>query len=168
MVYPHTMNHVGITVSDIDAGVKWYQELFGCTILMEPVATEEDGSYFAEIVADIFGAGFEKMMLAHLITGDGVGIELFQFCKPKSERPEDNFEYWKTGIFHICMTDPDIEDMAKRIDQSGGKQRSKVWLLWPDKPYKVCYCEDPWGNIIEISSHSYVQTWSNFLQPHKP
>lgn len=168
MVYPHTMNHVGITVSDIDAGVKWYQELFGCTVLMEPVATEEDGSYFAEIVADIFGAGFEKMMLAHLITGDGVGIELFQFCKPKSERPEDNFEYWKTGIFHICMTDPEIEDMAKRIDQSGGKQRSKVWLLWPDKPYKVCYCEDPWGNIIEINSHSYEQIWSNYALPHKP
>ena len=168
MVYPRTLNHVAITVTDIDAAVKWYQKLFGCTVMMAPITAGDDGGHFAEITADIFGAVFEKMMLAHLTTGDGVGIELFQFINPKSVRTEDNFEYWKTGIFHICMTDPEIEDMAKRIDQSGGKQRSKVWLLWPDKPYKVCYCEDPWGNIIEISSHSYVQTWSNFLQPHKP
>ena len=70
----------------------------------------------------------------HLATGDGVGIELFQFANPKSERREDNFEYWKTGIFHICLTDPEIETLAKRIDESGGKQRSKVWKLWPDNP----------------------------------
>ena len=79
-----------------------------------------------------------------------------------------NFEYWKTGIFHICLTDPEIETLAKRIDESGGKQRSKVWKLWPDKPYKVCYCEDPWGNIIELSSHNYEQTWSNYDRPHQP
>ena len=44
---------------------------------MAPIAAEEDGGYFAEIVADIFGPGFERMKLAHLATGDGVGIELF-------------------------------------------------------------------------------------------
>ena len=108
------------------------------------------------------------MKLAHLATGDGVGIEIFEFSNPKSVLPEDNFEFWKAGIFHICLTDPEIEKLAKRIDESGGKQRSKVWKLWPDKPYKVCYCQDPWGNIVELSSHSYVQTWSNYDQPHKP
>ena len=168
MVYPRNINHVCITVTDIDAAVKWYQDLFGCTVIMAPIAAADDGGYFAEIIEDIFGPGFGEMKLAHLATGDGVGIELFQFANPKSERREDNFEYWKTGIFHICLTDPEIETLAKRIDESGGKQRSKVWKLWPDKPYKVCYCEDPWGNIIELSSHSYEQTWSNYDRPHQP
>ena len=81
---------------------------------------------------------------------------------------ENNFEFWKTGIFHICVTDPEIELLAERIGKTGGRQRSKVWKLWPDKPYRVCYCEDPWGNVVEISSHSYEQTWANYYNAHKP
>jgi catechol-2,3-dioxygenase len=29
------------------------------------------------------------------------------------------------------------------------------------KPYKAVYCEDPFGNIIEIYTHSYEQIWSS-------
>ena len=29
-----------------------------------------------------------------------------------------------------------------------------------DKPYRMVYCEDPFGNIIEIYSHSYELTYS--------
>lgn len=30
--------------------------------------------------------------------------------EPKAERRiEDNFEYWKSGFAHICITDHDIE-----------------------------------------------------------
>jgi len=43
-----------------------------------------------------------------------------------------------------------------------------VWKLFSNKDYKVCYCRDPWGTIIELSSHSYLQTWSNFEEQHKP
>jgi catechol 2,3-dioxygenase-like lactoylglutathione lyase family enzyme len=168
MVYRRNMNHVGISVTDIDAAVKWYHEVFGCDIVMAPIAAKDDGSYFGEILEDIFGKGFDEVKLAHLTTGDGIGIELFEFAKPKPERRDDNFEYWKSGVFHICLTDPDIEGLTKKIALTGGKQRSKVWKLWPDKPYKVCYCEDPWGNIVELSSHSYEQTWANYDVPHKP
>ena len=167
MTNSRTMNHVGITVTDIDAAADWYYKILGCNILMNPALIEEDGSYFSKIVQDIFGDGYKAIKMAHLVTGDGVGIELFEFSEPKSVRPDNNFEFWKTGIFHICVTDPDIEDLATTIDKSGGKKRSKVWQLWPEKPYKVCYCEDPWGNIIEISSHSYEQTWSNLEVPHQ-
>ncbi len=44
MVYPRSMNHVGITVTDIDAAVKWYRELFGCTVVMAPRASA-DGTF---------------------------------------------------------------------------------------------------------------------------
>ncbi|MDE0387200.1 MAG: hypothetical protein OXI75_00730 [Rhodospirillales bacterium] len=104
------------------------------------------------------------MKIAHLATADGVGIELFQFVA--NERQDNNFAYWKDGIYHICILDPDIEGLVKRIDESGGKQRSQIWQLWPDKPYKICYCEDPWGTIVEVSSHPYVMAWSNFIPRH--
>ena len=168
MTYPRAFNHVGITVTDIDAAVRWYQKVIGCTVVMPPIDAMEDGSHFSNIIADIFGKGFKRLSIAHLSTAEGIGIELFQFHKPKSTRRKQNFDYAKTGIFHICVTDPDIHGLAKKIAKSGGKQRSKIWKLWPDKPYAVCYCEDPWGNIVELSSHGYTQTWANFTDPHRP
>jgi hypothetical protein len=42
------------------------------------------------------------------------------------------------------------EQRVKKIAESGGKQRTKVLELIPGKPYKIAYCEDPFGNIIEI------------------
>ena len=86
---------------------------------------------------------------------------------------ETPFAYWKTGIYHILASwrVPDIEGLAsRRIDELVEGAADKVWKLWPDKPYKVCYCEDPWGTIIErrhaeVSSHPYVMAWSNEAVP---
>jgi catechol 2,3-dioxygenase-like lactoylglutathione lyase family enzyme len=168
MSYPRTFNHVGLTVTDIDAAIAWYQDVLGCTVVMPAMDALEDGGHFGKICADIFGKGFKRFRIAHLSTAEGVGIELFQFTKPKTTLRKNNFDYAPTGIFHFCVTDPAIEALAKKIAKTGGKQRSKIWKLWPDKPYKVCYCQDPWGNIIELNSHGYVQIWANYTRPHRP
>ncbi len=56
------------------------------------------------------------------------------------------------------MTDPDIEGLCKNISESGGRQRSQIWEIVPDKGYRIAFCEDPFGDIIEIYDHSYEQT----------
>jgi len=167
MSLPRAMNHVGINVPDIDAAVAWYRDAIGCYVLAHPTEVTDDGTHFGNAVKDIFGKNFSGLKIAHLSTADGVGIELFQFTKPKTYTPDNTFEYWRTGIFHICLTAADIEATAKQIEANGGKQMSKVWKLFSNKDYKVCYCCDPWGTIIELSSHSYVQVWSNLQEPHK-
>jgi hypothetical protein len=35
----------------------------------------------------------------------------------------------------------------------------------PGRPWRLCYCEDPWGNVIEIMSHSYAEVFPNWPQP---
>jgi catechol-2,3-dioxygenase len=94
-------------------------------------------------------------------SANSVGVELFQFVDPQAERRIDNFEYWKTGFFHIAFTEPDIESLAERIAATGGKKRTEVMELQPGSGRKICFCEDPFGDIIEIYSHSYEQFWSN-------
>lgn len=48
-----------------------------------------------------------------------------------------------------------------RIVAARGKQRMPVREYYPgEKPYRMVYMEDPFGNIIEISSHSYELTCS--------
>ncbi|HJT85398.1 MAG TPA: hypothetical protein VJ697_13035 [Nitrososphaeraceae archaeon] len=55
----------------------------------------------------------------------------------------------------ISLIDPDIEGFYERISDNGGKQRSKIWEIVPDKHCKIIFYEDPLGNIIEIYNHSY-------------
>ncbi len=159
--YPRAVTHVGVTVTDMEKAIHWYRDMFGFQLLAGPVDLVGDDSHFGILARDIFGAGFRKGRLAQLTGSNGVCVELFQFDEPSGEKRAANFEYWKTGIMHFTIIEPDIENLVRRIAETGGKCRSKVWTLFPGKPYKIAYCEDPFGNIVEISTHSTEQTWSN-------
>jgi lactoylglutathione lyase family protein len=93
-------------------------------------------------------------------TGDRIGVELFEFAN--QENPEDNFEYWKTGVFHFCVQDPNLEELVEKIVEAGGKKRmAEPRYYYPgEKPYRMIYMEDPFGNILEIYSHSYELTYA--------
>ena len=65
------------------------------------------------------------------------------------------------------MIDPDIEGLARRIAETGGTQRSEVWEFAPGLGFYACYCEDPFGNIVEIYSHSTCHIWSALAQVNK-
>ncbi len=159
MSYPRTFSHIGLSVPNLEQAVKFYTEVMGWYVIMEPAVVVEDDSAIGVMCTDVFGKGWGEFRIAHLATGDKIGIELFEF--PENEQPENNFEYWKTGIFHYCVQDPDVEGLVEKIVEHGGKQRMPIREYYPgEKPYRMVYCEDPCGNLVEIYSHSYELTYS--------
>ncbi|WP_290769747.1 MULTISPECIES: lactoylglutathione lyase family protein [Exiguobacterium] len=159
MTYPRTFSHIGLSVSSVAEAVKFYEDVMGWYTIMTPSDVVEDDSPIGVMCTDVFGPGWGKFRIAHMSTGDGIGIELFEF--PNNETPEDNFEFWKTGIFHYCVQDPDIEGLVEKIVAHGGRQRMPIREYYPgEKPYRMVYCEDPFGNLVEIYSHSYELTYS--------
>ena len=59
------------------------------------------------------------------------------------------------------MLTPLVEGLVKKIVDHGGKQRMPIREYYPgEKPYKMCYVEDPFGLIFEVYSHSYELTYS--------
>ncbi|WP_243455989.1 hypothetical protein [Psychrobacter halodurans] len=60
------------------------------------------------------------------------------------------------------MQDPNVEELAERIVAAGGKKRmEKLRYYYPNqKPCRMIYMEDPFGNIVEIYSHSYELIYS--------
>lgn len=159
MTYPRTFSHIGLSVPSVTEAVKFYEDVMGWYTIMTPSDVVEDDSPIGVMCTDVFGPGWGKFRIAHMSTGDGIGIELFEF--PNNETPEDNFEFWKTGIFHYCVQDPDIEGLVEKIVAHGGKQRMPIREYYPgEKPYRMVYCEDPFGNLVEIYSHSYEHTYS--------
>lgn len=159
MSYPRTFSHIGISVPDIDRAVKFYTEVLGWYVIMGPTQVTEDDSAIGVMCEDVFGKGWGGFRIAHLSTGDKIGVELFEFRN--SEAPKNNFEYWKTGVFHFCVQDPDVEGLVEKILAAGGKQRMPIRYYYPgEKPYRMVYCEDPFGNLLELYSHSYELTYS--------
>ena len=164
-------NHVAVSVTDIDSAMRWYRDVIQMTVLVEPMGIntyeKEEKNYdphLAMLMRTIFGPRLGKVKICHMSSANGVGIELFQFIEPAAEsrlEEQNNFEYWKTGYFHIALTEPHIEELANKIASTGGKRRTNVLELVPGSGRKFCFCEDPFGNIIEIYSHSYEQFWAD-------
>ncbi len=164
--YPRAFSHIGLSVRDIERSYKFYTEVLGFYTIMPPTEVEQDDSAIGIMCDRVFGPGWGRFKIAHLSTADKVGIELFEF--PDNYPPENNLEYRKLGIFHFCIQDPDVEGLAKKIVEAGGKQRMPVSEYYPgEKPYRMVYCEDPDGNILELYSHSYELTYSPGAYQHQ-
>lgn len=159
--YPKSFSHIGITVPDIQAAVSFYTEVMGWYLIMPPsVITEETDTAIGQMCIDVFGKGWGNFQIAHLSTSDGIGIEMFSFQNGVKEAPA--FNPFNTGLFHFCIQDPDIENLIDKIVARGGKQRMPIRAYYPnEKPYKMCYVEDPFGIVFEIYTHSYELTYSS-------
>jgi catechol 2,3-dioxygenase-like lactoylglutathione lyase family enzyme len=156
------LGHVGVSVPDLDRAIEWYGDVLGFDLLVGPEEIDADDGHPGLAAKDVFGAAFQRVRMAHLVTANGVGIELFRFVEPPAERREDNFEFAKSGFFHICVVERDIARFVARIVATGGRLRSeRLWDAFPGEPYRWCYCEDPFGNIIEVHTHTDERVYSN-------
>ena len=76
-------------------------------------------------------------------------------------RAEDNFHYRDAGIFHMALRDPNLEARVESIVAHGGKRRMpEARHYYPGQPHRMIYMEDPFGNIIELYSHDYKDTYA--------
>lgn len=146
------VNHVGVTVSDIDAAVEWYKKVFGLELMAGPMDCSRH-TIGAERRRDVFGEQWGAMKLAHLMTSNGAGIELFQFLEPPVESLDDNFTYWRVGPHHVGLTVDDFDGTLRLLLEEGGLQRTEVFDVYGGA--LIAYCSDPWGNTLEIVSKSY-------------
>lgn len=159
--YPKAINHIAISVPDLDEALKWYQEVLDFTILRGPTDLSADDSQVGNALQDIFGPEFKKLRIVWLSSSNNIGFEIFQFIEPKQVIENKQSEYWRGGVIHISFTEPYIEDLIKKVCETGGRQLSKVWELNSEKHHKLVFCADPFGNIIEIYSHSFEQFHAN-------
>ena len=156
-----SINHIAISVPDVKKGMKWYQEVMGFTIVRGPVELTSDNIQVGKALNNIFGSKFKKLRIVWMSSANNIGVEIFQFIQPKQLIKKKQIEYWSGGVIHIAVTERNIEDLLSRVTKTGGKQISKIWELDPKKHHKLVFCSDPFGNIIEIYSHSFEQFHAN-------
>ena len=155
------MNHVGIMVGDMDTAVEFYTKALGLDIVMgNTKVTEERETAIGRMCIAVFGAGFKGFNIAHLLTKDGIGFELFEM-KDRQQRHEVDFS--RIGIFHFCLQTDDFHGVTARTEQYGGKVRMDIMRYHPEddsNTSQMVYLEDPFGNLFELYSHTYEETYS--------
>lgn len=156
------MNHIGIMVGDMTQAVEFYTKVLGLRIVMNNTKViEERKSAIGKMCIAVFGQGFKCFNIAHLVTTDGIGVELFEM-KNRDERHDLNFS--RLGVFHFCLQTDDFETVMQKTEELGGKVRMDVMRYHPDdddKPAKMVYLEDPFGNLFELYSHTYEETYAS-------
>jgi catechol 2,3-dioxygenase-like lactoylglutathione lyase family enzyme len=144
--------HVGIAVPDLDRAAGWYSDALGLEQLGASSSVTANEGHAGRVAADVLGAGSFRQ--AHMTGANGVALELFEFADADDRER-------RHGIFHICVVPPNLDRAASRIAATGGRRTSRVWPIFPDAPYRMCYCEDPFGNTVELYSHSHERTYAN-------
>ena len=145
------ITHVGLAVPDLDGAVGWYSDVLGFEPLGGSTSVRAHEGYAGVVAADVLGGDFGCFRQAHVAGANGVALELFEF-EGTRRRP---------GLFHFCVVVPDVSQAAERIAASGGRRSSRVWEIFRGEPYLTCYCEDPFGTIVELYSHSHERTYAN-------
>ncbi|KAL1611842.1 hypothetical protein SLS60_000063 [Paraconiothyrium brasiliense] len=106
----------------------------------------------------IYDSKLNKVKIAWLGTGNSVGFEVFEFIDPPN-KPCLEFDYAKTGFFHIAVTAPDVEGAVKRVLENGGDQVGEIVSMGAED--QAAYVRDPWGNVVELLSCSFEHLMAN-------
>ena len=166
--FPRTINHIGLNVTKLEEAAEWYQRIFGWRTLVPPFEITAGEGEPGERFAMLAGQSFKKTRLCYMTTGNGVGIELFEFeqpATPPATQPDNSplGEYWRFGLWHFCVTDPDVDGLIDTIVANGGSRASQTVETPPDSGYRLGYAQDPFGNVIEIMSVNFENGLSNLV-----
>lgn len=106
----------------------------------------------------IYDSKLHKVKVAWLGCGNSVGFEVFEFIDPP-HTPKPDFEYNRSGFFHIGVTNPDPDAAAKWAIENGAKQIGVTCPMGGGE--SALYVSDPWGNVVEILSCSFESLLAN-------
>jgi len=134
------MDHVGISVANLERSLHFYGELLGMNVLA--VETFAGAQYEAILALD--GATGKVALLKR----GSLQIELFEFAQPSPAALDPERPVCHHGITHFCFEVSDIDGEYARLKTAGVPFHCAP-LLFGDST-KATYGRDPDGNVFEM------------------
>ena len=135
------LTHVGVTVSDIERSIEFYERNFGFKVVGRNVFDE---AFFAA-APTLYGFKDTTCPMALMAAPGGVLIELFQFI-PQLEK--EHVPWNRIGITHIALVTDSVPDMCPQL-RANGVEFCMEPMLRGDGGYWL-FLRDPDGNMIEL------------------
>lgn len=133
------MNHVGVSVANLDRSIEFYRILLGMQIVSE-------GTFSGNLYESILGLRAATGRSATLSSGH-MRIELFEFSHPSPKTAAPDRPVCDHGITHFCIEVGDIISEYERLRAAG------VAFHCPPLDFgtaKATYGRDPDGNVFEL------------------
>ncbi|PZP41582.1 MAG: glyoxalase [Pseudopedobacter saltans] len=149
------IDHVGITVPDIEAATKYLEEAFGATFLYDNITPNDppQTGLGAEAKLGIaHGAAVTRIRMIRI--ANGANIELFEMKVPDGERKMKTIpsDY---GLQHVAFYSDDIDATRERVIKAGGKVLTGPTIMHGKEEgngNKFLYTIAPWGTFFEVIS----------------
>lgn len=134
------MNHVGLSVANLDRSIGFYRDLLGMEVVVASMVFE--GPRY-ETILRLNGA---RGKVALLRAAD-MQIELFEFLHPLPRLADPHRPVCDHGITHFCIEVSDIDVVYERLQAAG--------VCFHSAPLdfgtaKATYCRDLDGNVVEL------------------
>jgi lactoylglutathione lyase len=132
-VHAAALDHVGLSVGDLDAQLAWYSTAFGWH------------------AAAPFEVPAIHLRGAFVVSDDGQAIELLERRGPSADpRPLDPRSALLTrGYGHVCIRVDNTDSWHQRLLKAGATERQAPGPA-PEPGVRFSFVTDPEGNLIEI------------------
>ncbi len=147
------IDHVGITVPDVDAASDFLSRAFGARTLYDVLPADEDPMQGAEVEHQLgipAGARIEHMRLMRI--GASANIEMFRIANANQAEAAGLADY---GLQHIALYVDDMDAAVQRLTEAGGTLLSDPHPLAGVEDgarNSGVYARAPWGALIELIS----------------
>lgn len=140
-----SISHVGLTVSNFEKAVKWYDEMFGLKLITEKTMEKEQ----VESLYSLYKLTGTSLRLGFLRAPKGVVVEIFEFIPSlTAEHPIWN----KPGPTHITFDVKAVNRWYNILKAKGvefcSEPQSTDGTDW-------VFLKDPDGNLIELIDLKY-------------
>src|ERR1700730_3929319 len=105
------LNHVGISVVDLDRSLQFYRDLLGMAVVVQE-------SFAGELYESILALRGVTGKVALLRLGN-MQFELFEFAHPPPRPGDPNHPVCDHGITHFCIEVADIDGEYERLKGAG-------------------------------------------------
>jgi catechol 2,3-dioxygenase-like lactoylglutathione lyase family enzyme len=162
------VEHIGITVPDLEAATTFFAEAFGAEKVYDMIDAPLGGPAIEAGLGVPEGATIEAIRMLRL--GEGPNIELFTYSGVSQLRPVVPSDL---GIQHICVYVDDIDAAAERLQKAGGTLLSPPGELPGGDAgagNRYVYARTPWGSTVELVTYPSPQAYESTtpLRRHRP
>lgn len=165
------LDHIGITVPDIDAATRFFCEALGAQLIYTSVSPGDALDQDAQQNALHLTPGTQVTAVRMLKLHHGPGIELFEMHGADQRDPPRASDY---GLQHFAVYAEDIDAAILRFERAGGVMfTGPKALSFPTERGDgnvFCYGRTPWGGIIEFISRPSPMPyeWQTTLRRWRP
>lgn len=164
----HGIDHVGLTVPDIEQATQFFIEALGAEKMYD-MLTKDEPKRDSEDTQIRLGVScyMAQRAIRMLKLPNGPGLELFEYEKADQSGPVDSADL---GWTHIAIYVEDVEKAVKKVEAAGGNRCADprpLSGLEAGKGNMFCYVKTPWGSTLELISYPSPQPYQEITSKRK-